>query len=117
MVVTQAIKDLESVNVDLELQQIENMSEDKYIQLCKQNVRIAAFKYLMDKKSNSEIRIHIKYTQLEMAQYLQEDDFCFSIKEKQNLFACRMYDLDVKAKRTWKYNDLFLLILQYTKPN
>ena len=105
--VTQAVKDLESLNIDLELQQIENMSEDKYTQLCKQNVRIAAFNYLMDKKNKSEIRKHIKYTKLEMAEYLQEDDFCYSIREKQNLFACRMYDLDVKANRTWKYNDLF----------
>ena len=32
-----------------------------------------------------------------MAQYLKEDNFCYSVKEKQKIFASRMADLDVKA--------------------
>ena len=30
----------------------------------------------------------------------------FSIKEKQHLFQCRMDDLDVKANRNWKFENL-----------
>ena len=40
-----------------------------------------------------------------MANYLQEDKG-FSVKEKQSLFQCRMMDIDVKANRKWKYEDL-----------
>ena len=65
----------------------------------KENVRIAALRYLIEKKNKSEIRKHIKYTDLEIAQYLQEDDFCSSVKEKQNLFASKICDLDVKVNR------------------
>ena len=83
------------------------MSDGKYTELCQKNVSVAAFKYLIEKKNKSEIKKHIKYTNLEIVQYLQKDDLCYSVKEKQNLFASRMYDLDVKANRSRKYNNLF----------
>ena len=41
-----------------------------------------------------------------MAQYWQEDDFGYSIKEKKNLFKCHMNDLDVTGNRTWKYENI-----------
>ena len=37
---------------------------------------------------------------------MQEDSLGYSVKEKQNLFQSRMNDLDVKANRTWKYDNL-----------
>ena len=40
-----------------------------------------------------------------MSNYLQENDFGFSVEERQNLFRCRMDDIDVKANRSWKYEN------------
>ena len=41
-----------------------------------------------------------------MAQYLQEDAFGYTVKEKQNVFKCRMNDVDVKGNRRWKYENI-----------
>ena len=41
-----------------------------------------------------------------MADYLKENNLGYSVKEKQDLFQCRMNDIDVKENRTWKYEDL-----------
>ena len=40
-----------------------------------------------------------------MSKYLYED-LGYTVKEKQTLFQCRMNDLDVKANRRWKYDDI-----------
>ena len=40
-----------------------------------------------------------------MAEYLLEY-MGYSVKEKQDLLQCRMKDIDVKANRIWKYEDL-----------
>ena len=41
-----------------------------------------------------------------MASYLKEDEFGILVKEKLNLFKCRMNDIDVKGNMTWKYDNL-----------
>ena len=41
-----------------------------------------------------------------MASYLKEDEFAILVKEKLNLFKCRMNDSDVKGSITWKYENL-----------
>ena len=41
-----------------------------------------------------------------MAQYLKEDNLGYTVKEKTNLFLCRMNDLDIKENRTWKYEHM-----------
>ena len=61
---------------------------------------------MINKKSNHEFKKHIFYNQLEMASYLQEIDLWYSVRERQYLFQCRMNDIDVKANRSWKYEDL-----------
>ena len=45
------------------------------------------------------------YEDLNMAKYLYED-LGYLVKEKLNLFQCRMNYLDVKANRSWKYEDI-----------
>ena len=41
-----------------------------------------------------------------MSKYLQENDFAFSVKEKVNIFKCRMNEIDLKANMSWKYENL-----------
>ena len=105
--VTCVVQDLEKINIDLELIEIENMSEEKFKQICKEKIRKLAFEYLIEKKNNRQHINPAQYTHLEMAQYLKEDSFGYSITEKKNLFKCRMNDLDVKGNRTWKYENIF----------
>ena len=104
--VTGVIKDLEKVKINLELIEIENMSEVNFKIICKQQVSKLAFEYLINKKNNRQNKNQAHYEYFEMAQYLQEDKIGFSIKEKQNLFQCRMDDLDVKNNRSWKFENL-----------
>ena len=104
--VSSVVQDLCSAKIDLELIEIENMTEERYKTLCKQKVKTLAFEYLMEKKSNRQNRTKLNYDSLNMAKYLQADEFNFTIQEKQNLFKCRMNDIDVKANRTWKYDNL-----------
>ena len=100
------MKDLERVEIDLELIEIQNVTEEKYSLLCKQKVKSKAFEEMINKKSNREFNQHIFYNQLEMASYLHENGFGFSVREGQYLFQCRMNDINVKANRSWKYQDL-----------
>ena len=58
-----------------------------------------AFEYLISRKNSSQKKTQSHYGNLEMAKYVQEEEFL--IKEKQHLFQCRMEDLDVKANRNW----------------
>ena len=80
------IQDLEKIDVKIELIEIENISEEKFKQICKEKIRKLSFSYLIAKKNNRNSINPVQYTHLEMVQYLQEDVFRYTIKEKQNLF-------------------------------
>ena len=103
--VTGVLKDLEKVDIDLELIEIEYIFEERFRNICKLKVKSLAFEYLNNKLNQRQSYNELKYEHLTMAEYLQED-MGYSVKEKQNLFQCRMNDLDVKANRTWKYENL-----------
>ena len=104
--VSSAVGDLITAGIQLELNEIANLSEEKYKYLCKQNVSKLAFEYLIEKQINKNKKTNIKYECLELSKYLQENDFGFSVKEKENLFKCRMNEIDVKGNRSWKYENL-----------
>ena len=44
-----------------------------------------AFEYLMEKKSSRQNKTSLKYDNLNMAKYLQEDNFGYSIQGQQNM--------------------------------
>ena len=94
--VTCVVKDLENSNINLELIEIENMSEEQYKNICKEKITTMAFNYLISKKNNRQKICQAQYEYLEMAPYLQEDNLGYSVKEKHNLFLCRMNDLTLK---------------------
>ena len=103
--VTGVIQDLELMKINIELIDIENFSEEKFQNICKMKVKLKAFEYLNNKIKQRQNFSNTKYEHLTMATYLQED-MGYSVREKQNLFQCRMNDLDVKANRRWKYDNL-----------
>ena len=103
--VTGTLQDLEKVNFNMELFEIEQMSEEMFKNICKQKVKSLAFKYLNNKLKQRQNYSEVKYSNLNMSKYLHED-LGYTVKEKQNLFQCRMNDLDVKANRRWKYDDI-----------
>ena len=82
--------------------------------MCIEKVKSLAFEYLVGIKEQREHTIEVKYAYLGMADYLQEDMW-YSVKEKQDLFQCRMKDIDVKANRTWKYENI--ICRSCKKPN
>ena len=98
--VTSVLQDLEDANINMERFEIENISEDKLKNICKEKVKTMAYEYLMKIKEHRENPIEAKYDTLELAKYLQEDEG-FSVKEKQDLFYCKMKDIDVKANRKY----------------
>ena len=68
--VTCVIQDLEKIDMNLELIEIENMSEGKFKQVCKEKIRKLAFAYLIAKLNSRNNSNPVQYTHLEMAQYL-----------------------------------------------
>ena len=90
----------------LEIVETLDMSEDKLKPFVKKKVKERAFEHLIQKQKKRNPKHVIRYPCLEMASYLKEDEFGISVKEKHNLFKCRMNYIDVKGNRTWKYDNL-----------
>ena len=65
--VTNVMKDLEKVDINLELIEIQNMSEEVFKKLCKENVKVKAFEYLKKKQIQRNPKYLINYEFFEMA--------------------------------------------------
>ena len=94
------------LDMTLAFSDIEVMTEDNYKKLCKEKVIIKAFQYLQNKKQSHKSLNNIKYERLEMAHYLRANSFDLTVKDRQFLFQCRTNDIDAKANRTWRYEDI-----------
>ena len=58
--ITRVMKDLEKVNIDLELIEIQNMTEESLKKLCKEKVILKAFEYLILKHTKRNPHSNIK---------------------------------------------------------
>ena len=107
---SQVLSDLTQLEIHLDLEEIQNLSHDKYNTILTKQIEIAAFGWLMNKNSSrtSDNRKgkHLKYTNLKMAEYLCPSNSDISIDEKKWLFKCRVDDLDLKANRKWQYENI-----------
>ena len=90
------MKDLEKVNIDLEITKICDMSEKGFKTLCKEIVRNKAFEYLIQKHIKSNWKQLTIYKGLKSASYLNKDNFGISVKEKKYIFRGWMNDINVK---------------------
>ena len=108
------MKDLNELSITMNQFEIESMSSEAFKKLCKTKVKEFAFQYLEEKKRTHKQVKHIKYNTLEMASYLKEGDVKLSVQERQYLFQCRVNDIDLRAHRTWKYEETFCISCQDT---
>ena len=93
----------------MDFDQIEMMPKLKFKQLVREKVKNHAFEYLIGKKLSRQKIKHIVHNDLNMAGYLCDNDLELTVKERQFLFQCRTYDIDVRANRTWKYDNIYCL--------
>ena len=100
------IKYLEILDIQLSFKEIEEMSVWKFKKLVKEKTKLAAFRYLLEKKNepNKQLKIsHINYENLEIQEYLRDGNR--NIKISQVIFKARTKTLDIKTWKKWKYDD------------
>ena len=100
------IKYLETLDIQLSFKEIEEMSAWRFKKLVKQKAKLAALKYLLEKKNepNKQLKIsHIIYEDLEMQEYLLDGNL--NTKISQLIFKARTKTLDIKTWKRWKYDD------------
>ena len=97
---SQVLKDLQELDIQIELEQIQQMSYDKYSQLLTENIDKLAYNWLMNKKRSTSENArgkNLKCSESKMADYLCPFDQNISIDEQKCLFKSRVEDIDVKA--------------------
>ena len=105
--VSQEIKDLEEIDLDIEFEDIENTSKEKFKDIVLSHVQEYSFAALLKKKesriSDNAKGRNIIYKVQGMQNYLQETDIAITLDEKKWLFKCRTDDIDIKGNFCWKY--------------
>ena len=96
-------KYLETLNISLAFEEIENMSKFSFNKLLKEKVKVEAFSYLNGAKSKQEKIKDIIYTKLEMQEYLADGDRNINVSKL--IFKARGRSLDIKLQKKWKYDD------------
>ena len=81
------IENITFLNVKADLDDIRRMKKNQFKSLINEKIRISAFKYLLDKRGSKGKEI--KYTDIEMSEYLCPNDNSLTIEEKQNMFSVR----------------------------
>ena len=108
--VSQVLKDLEDLSIELEVEEIKSMKKHFYKKIVKEAVQKEAFLYLQKGKEgrNSENAKgkKITYDEFVMAEYLYPNEEGMSIDDKKWLFKCRVEDVNVKANHRWKHDNI-----------
>ena len=81
------VRDLRNLNIELTFEEIKQIPKTNYLQLLKGKIRNIALEYLLDKRGSKGSEI--KYSYLEMADYLLPFNNNLSIEEKCELFAIK----------------------------
>lgn len=107
---SQVLKDLEDFKIDLEIEEIRNMSIHQFKSIVKDNAVNFAFENLIIRKEGRQSEHskgrNIRYTHLKMADYFTSINTDLTIEDKKWMFLCRMEDIEVKANKRWKYEDI-----------
>ena len=83
------MKDLEWVEINLELIAIQKISEKKYKLLCKEKVKFKAFEEMTDKETKCDLKTiffitswkwHHIYRKMTLSILLKNDNFCFNVE-------------------------------------
>ena len=111
--VTQVLKDLEDIKFEIQFEDIENTSKEKFKEMLLIHVQEYLFSELLKKKENRISQNargrNIHYEEYEMQNYLKETEIDLSLDEKKWLFKCRTDDIDLKGNFCWKYETHFCI--------
>ena len=94
-------KYLKKLKIDLEFEEIENMSKSKFKKLLKEKTNKEAFLYLKEQKENQKKIQNIEYKSFKMQDYFKER----KSEVSKTIFAARGKNLDIKMQKPWKYQD------------
>lgn len=94
---TTVMEDIKTLELDIELEQLQAISKHKFKEIVKNKVQSKAFKYLTDLKISHSKARHIKHEKLSLQSYLQPGMNNLTIKERQFIFAARTKMLDLKG--------------------
>ena len=90
-------QDIEDLELDMTFDQIKQYSKEAFKDIVKKHVIAAAFKYLINlQKTHSKAKM-MKYSELNLQQYLDSDFNPMTNKEKIFAFAARSHMLDLKC--------------------
>ena len=96
---SQVLKDMEDIQLNLELNDIAQMSKEIFKQILNKCVTEKAFKELLMKKENRKSENargqNIIYEEFAMQNYLMETDIEISLDERKWLFKSRTDDTDI----------------------
>ena len=96
-------KYLNSLDLKLSFKEISEMSKFRFTKLVKEKISVAAFNYLIAEKNKQTKIAHIKYSGLEMQEYLMDGDV--NVDVSKFILKARSKTLDIKSQRKWKYDD------------
>lgn len=104
---SQVLKDMEDIQLNLELNDIAQMSKEIFKHILNKCVTEKAFKELLMKKENRKSENargrNIIYEEFAMQNYLMETDIEISLDERKWLFKSRTDDIDIRANYKWKH--------------
>ena len=97
---------LQILGIEMTFEEIRDMSIFSFNKLVKEKVKLAGFKYLMDKKNEpgKQRKIaQLQYKKLEIQEYLMDGNKNSEISKL--IFKARGKNLDIKEHKKWKYED------------
>ena len=97
------MKYLKTLDISLNFEEIQKLSDRKFKMLLKEKLKVAAFKYLTKEQSKQKKIMDIQYNKLEIQEYLLCGDRDINISRL--IFKARGLTLDIKTQKKWKYSD------------
>ena len=106
--VSQVLKDLEDIELEIEFKDICSLSKDKFKEIVNEHVLKFSYSQLIQKKQNrtsdNAKGRNIKYNCFDMQDYLKETECILSLDDKKWIFKCRTDDIDLQGNFQWKYS-------------
>ena len=96
-------KYIESLRMNITLEQIKNMSKFQLKKILKEKIRNEAFIYLKNQQTKQEKIKNIEYKELKMQDYLADGDRKILVSKL--IYKARGMNLDIKMQKRWKYED------------
>ena len=94
--------DLEELDIDVNNEEIGDISKYSWKKYLKEKTDTAAFNFLLKDNESKDRTKNTKFYEFRMSDYLDENK---NTNIKQIIFSTRSQTLDIKVWRPWKYSD------------